>query len=146
MVVYFCCSRGCLKMVRGVLRWLFIFPVQGAVLRQLDMLSYLWGPHHPFYGPQCTCALCYSLTLQLTDIILIMADFPILLSTSGKVFMLCNKISFIHSLSFHLAKYYRILVYILYYFTYFIVDNTKYEEYWSSFKSVFITCLNSAKF
>ena len=119
-------------MVRGVLRWLFIFAVQGAILRQLDMLShyyesYIWGPHCPFHGPQCTCTPHYSLTLR-------------------KVFMLCNKISFIHSLSFHLAKYYRILVYLLYYFTYFIMDNTKYEEYWSSFKSVFITCLNSTKF
>ena len=137
-------------MVRGVLKWSFIsavqgailrwlevsqdshFPVQGAILRWLDMPSlyyesYLWGPHHPFHGPQCACTLCYSLSLR-------------------KVFMLCNKMSFIYSLSFHLAKYYRILVYIMYYFTYFIVDNTKYEEYWSSFKSVFITCLNSATF
>ena len=132
MVIYFCCSRGQLKMVRGVSKWLLIFAVQGAILRWLDMPShyyesYLWGSHHPFHGLQCACVPCYSLTLR-------------------KAFMLCYKISFIHSLSFHLAKYYRILVYILYYFTYFIMGNTKYEEYWSSFKSVFITCLNSAKF
>ena len=57
-----------------------------------------------------------------------------------------DKISFIHSLSFYPAKYFKILGFILYYFTYFATDNTKYEEYWSSFNSVFITCLNSAKF